>query len=128
VRSIIFIFILIPSIALALTAESRLDKPADERRAHEIFKQIRCVVCDGESINDSKADIAKSLRVLVREKVESNLSNDEILNYVTERYGDVVLMKPPFKQSTFLLWAGPFILLSIGGVLLWRIFQKQPSK
>lgn len=114
---------LIPCFAFALSAEERLDGNA-ELRAHELFKQVRCVVCAGESINDSKADIAKSLRVLVRDRIKSGDSDEQILAYITDRYGDSVLMKPPFEANTYILWVAPFFMLVLAVFLVFRSFRR----
>jgi cytochrome c-type biogenesis protein CcmH len=122
-----YLFILltvIPYFAFALTAEERLKDDAQELRAHEVFRQIRCVVCAGESINDSKADIAKSLRMLVREKIEAGDSDEQVLAYVTARYGDAILMKPPFDSNTYILWVAPGLLLVTGFVLVIVFFRR----
>ena len=119
---------LLPFSALALTAEERLSDPAKEQQAHEIFKQLRCVVCSGESINDSKADIAKSLRVLVREKISEGSTEQQILSEITNSYGDSVLMKPPVNQKTFILWIGPAVILLIGVAFLALFFRQKLDK
>jgi len=125
---ILLILTLFPFCAFALTAEQRLEDPAKEKQAHEIFKQIRCVVCSGESINDSKADIAKSLRILIREKVSEGMKEKQIIHEITQSYGDEVLMKPPVNQKTFLLWAGPAIILLIGIIILALSFRQKLEK
>ena len=122
-KIILTILILFPFSALALTAEERLEDPVKEQMAHEIFKQIRCVVCSGESINDSKADIAKSLRVLVREKISEGDTEKQIISQITQSYGDTVLMKPPVNKKTFILWIGPVIILLIGTIFLVIFFK-----
>ncbi|MDA0782780.1 MAG: cytochrome c-type biogenesis protein CcmH [Rickettsiales bacterium] len=125
---ILIILLLIPFSTLALTAEERLADPEKERQAHRIFKKVRCVVCSGESINDSKADIAKSLRVLIREKLSQGLDEKQILNDITHSYGDSVLMKPPVNKQNFILWLAPLIILLIGAVLLVVFFRQKPDK
>jgi cytochrome c-type biogenesis protein CcmH len=117
----------LPCFAFALTAEPRLTDEAAEHRAHTIFQQIRCVVCAGESINDSKADIAKSLRVLVREQITAGQSDAQIISYITELYGDSILMQPPFNPATYLLWLGPVLMLLVGGGVMVAFFRRKPS-
>lgn len=119
----LILLVTIPFAAIALTAEPRLSDPAMEARAQEVFKDIRCVVCSGESIHDSKADLAKEFRTLIRTKIEEGLSDQDILDYMTQRYGDAVLMQPPVTRYTLLLWLAPLLLLGAGGVVLVRFFK-----
>ncbi len=116
-KKYLLLFILLPYFAFALTSEERLGDKMQEMRAHEIFKEIRCVVCAGESINDSKADIAKSLRIAIRQKISEGKSEEQIITDITNSYGDSVLMKPPFKEKTYLLWFMPLVLLAVGTLL-----------
>ncbi len=127
-KIIFTILLLLPLTSFALTAEKRLEDPVQEQQAHDIFKKIRCVVCSGESINDSKADIAKSLRVLVREKIQKGATEEQILNEITNSYGDSVLMMPPVNKQTFILWAGPLIILLIGFSILASFFRQKLVK
>jgi cytochrome c-type biogenesis protein CcmH len=78
------------------------------------MREIRCVVCQSQSIDESDAEIAAQLRNAVREQMAAGKSEDEIRDYLVARYGDFVLLKPPFKSSTLLLWTGPFVLVAIG--------------
>ena len=100
--------------ALAVQPDEVLADPALEGRARAISKDLRCLVCQNQSIDDSNAPLARDLRVLVRERLKAGDSNAQVMDYVTDRYGDYVLLKPPFKATTLLLWAGPFVLLAIG--------------
>ncbi|MEM8785056.1 MAG: cytochrome c-type biogenesis protein [Pseudomonadota bacterium] len=93
-----------------------LDDPALEERARAISKGLRCLVCQNESIDESNAPLAKDLRLLVRERLVAGDTDGEVTAFVVSRYGDFVLLKPPVKPSTYLLWAGPFMLLLLGGV------------
>jgi cytochrome c-type biogenesis protein CcmH len=115
--------------AAALSADEMLDDPKLEDRARELGKELRCVVCQNQSIDDSNAPLAKDLRQLVRERVAAGDSNEEVLTYVTARYGDFVLLEPPVRASTWLLWYGPAALLLVGGVgaVVWlRGQRRQP--
>lgn len=109
------------STAPALAVDRPLDDPALEHRALELQKQFRCLVCQNESIADSKADLAADLRRLVRERIAAGDSDDEVRAYLVARYGDWVLLKPPVKRETWVLWFGPAALLLLAGlgVLLW---------
>ena len=97
--------------ALALIAGEELDDPALEARAREISKELRCLVCQNQSIDDSNAELAKDLRALVRERLLAGDSDSEVTAYVVARYGDFVLLRPPFKASTYALWLGPAVIL-----------------
>lgn len=108
--------------AAAVLPDEMLPDAAQEARARDISKELRCVVCQNQSIDDSDAPLAKDLRIVVREQIRMGRSNEQVIAYVSERYGDFVLLKPPVKPSTWLLWAGPFLLLGFGafGLVLWR--------
>lgn len=103
--------------AHAVQPDEVLPDPAMEARAREISKDLRCLVCQNQSIDDSNAPLARDLRVLVRERLTAGDSNEQVLGYVTDRYGDYVLLRPPFKATTLFLWIGPFIILAIGAVV-----------
>jgi len=106
------------SPAFALSPDELLTDPALEHRAREISAQLRCLVCQNQSIDDSDAPLAKDLRTLVREQLVAGKSDREIMDYVVARYGEFVLLKPPFSLSTLLLWGTPFAVLLIAGVAL----------
>jgi len=105
----------------------QLKNPAQEAQAQAIMMQLRCLVCQNQSIVESDADLAHDLRVIVREKVKSGQTEKQILAFMTNRYGDWILLKPPFKAATALLWLGPLILLLIGGILVFRFVRKKPA-
>jgi cytochrome c-type biogenesis protein CcmH len=100
--------------ALAVLPEERLADPALEARARALGQELRCLVCQNQSIDDSNADLAHDLRVLVRERLKAGDSDPEVLAYLTRRYGDYVLLRPPVKPDTWLLWFGPPLLLLLG--------------
>lgn len=127
-RILLLILFLLPFSAVALTSEERLSDPVKEKQAHAIFKQIRCVVCSGESINDSKADIAKSLRVLIREKVSQGVAEEQIIDEIINSYGESVLMKPPFNKNTLILWISPLFILIAGIVIIFIFFRQKLEK
>ena len=106
--------------ALAVQPDEMLDDPALEARAREITKGLRCLVCRNESIDDSNASFAKTMRLLVRERVAAGDSNEETLDYVVERYGEYVLLQPRFTLANALIWLSGPILFVLGGVLAWR--------
>jgi cytochrome c-type biogenesis protein CcmH len=100
--------------AFAVQPDEVLPDPAMEARARELSKELRCLVCQNQSIDDSNAPLARDLRVLVRERLTAGDDNKGVLEYITARYGDYVLLRPPFKASTYVLWIGPFVVLLLG--------------
>jgi cytochrome c-type biogenesis protein CcmH len=96
------------------TRDKPLPDPAMEAQARVFMRDIRCVVCQSQSIDESDAEIAAQLRNAIREQMAAGKSPDEIRAFLVARYGDFVLLKPPFKASTLLLWGGPFLLVAIG--------------
>ena len=92
-----------------------------ELRARNISKNIRCMVCQNQSINESNAPLARDLRILIRNKIKEGSSNKEIYFFLTDRYGDFILLKPPFKLSTFALWLLPLIFFIVGVcIVFWH--------
>jgi len=89
-----------------------------ELRARKISKNIRCVVCQNQSIDESNAPLARDLRILIREKIKNGEDNAEIYKFLTDRYGDYILLKPPFKLDTLALWILPFVFLLIGILII----------
>ncbi|MCA0240401.1 MAG: cytochrome c-type biogenesis protein CcmH [Proteobacteria bacterium] len=106
--------------AAAADAPDVAADPALEARVNALTAELRCLVCQNQSIADSHADLAVDLKNQVREQLKSGRSEREIIDYMTQRYGDFVLYRPPFKATTLLLWLGPALLLLIGGWLYWR--------
>ena len=120
--SIVIIFVMIQFISknsYSVEPEEFLQNPKQEMRARNISKNIRCLVCQNQSIDDSSAPLAKDLRTLIRIKVQENDTDEEIYRFLTDRYGDFILLKPPFKLNTYLLWFLPFILCMIGIFMLY---------
>lgn len=114
----------------ALAQEAQLDDPTLEQRARDLAREIRCVVCQAQSVADSDADIAKDMRTLIREQIAAGRSDQEIRDYLVARYGDFVLFEPPFKASTYVLWIGPFALFGlalIGTVVFFRRRAASPG-
>lgn len=100
--------------------EKRLSDPVKEARAQEIMKQLRCLVCQNQSIVDSDAGLAKDIRIIVRERIIAGDTDQQVLNFMTERYGDWVLLKPPFDGATIILWLSPILLLGFGFIIIMR--------
>ena len=115
-------------LAAAGDPTERLPDPAQEARARELFREIRCVVCQNESIDDSEAELAGDLRRVVREQVSAGRSDAEIRAYLVDRYGEFVLLKPSFGPGNLALWLTPLALLTIaGGLILWRARRAGPE-
>ena len=114
----------------AVLPDEILDDPKLEERAREISKNLRCVVCQNQSIDDSNADLARDLRLIVRERLTAGDSKDEVVQYVVDRYGAYVLLKPPFNMETAILWASPVLILlaALASVFWWyRSRQLAPA-
>lgn len=124
---------LLVAILLALGASLAAHaQPADEAQAEARYRalinELRCLVCQNQTIADSDAPLAADLRQQVRQQIAAGRSDAEIKQYVTARYGDFVLYRPPFKPSTLLLWAGPFVLLLVAlAVALRRLLRRRPA-
>jgi cytochrome c-type biogenesis protein CcmH len=100
--------------ALAVQPDEVMKDPALEARARALSSELRCLVCQNESIDDSEAPLARDIRVLIRERIGKGESNDAVRDYLVSRYGDFILMKPPFKPETLLLWLSPMLVLGFG--------------
>lgn len=105
----------------------RLADPAQEARARTLFREVRCLVCQNESIDDSEAALAGDLRQVVRDQVKQGRSDKQIRAFLVERYGEFVLLKPPFSAGNALLWATPAIALILGGVLMALLLRRRAA-
>ncbi len=114
--------------AYAVVAGEELDDPVLEARARNISKDLRCLVCQNQSIDDSNATLAKDLRRLVRERLLTGESDAQIIAYIVSRYGDFVLLKPPFKLKTYALWLGPAAFLLFGGTGVAVYLRRQARR
>jgi cytochrome c-type biogenesis protein CcmH len=101
------------------------EDPVVEARVMDLAAELRCLVCQNQSLADSHADLAKDLRQEVREMVQQGLSNDQIVEYLTDRYGDFIRYRPPLKATTVMLWFGPALLVVVGGTLLGRALGRR---
>lgn len=117
--------LLVAPPALAAEPSEMLKDPVLEKQAEELGRELRCLVCQNESIEDSNADLARDLRVIVRERIAKGETPDQVKQYVVDRYGDYVLLNPPFKASTLVLWLGPFALLVIGALAALAVFRRR---
>jgi cytochrome c-type biogenesis protein CcmH len=113
--------------AHAVRPDEMLADPALEARAREVGRDLRCLVCRNQSIDDSDADLAHDLRVLVRERLKAGDSDDQVIAYVRARYGDFVLLRPPLEIGTLLLWGGPALILVLGAAAVARFYRRRPE-
>jgi cytochrome c-type biogenesis protein CcmH len=118
---------LAPLAATAVQPDEIMPDPRLEARARALSAQLRCMVCQNESIDESHADLARDLRVLVRERLQAGDSDDQIRAFLVRRYGDFILLKPPFKLETWLLWGAPFLILLTGGGIIFVARRRQRS-
>ena len=98
-----------------------------ERAMLDIAKELRCAVCQNQPISESNSDLARDMRDIIREQLQAGKSHDEIVNYFVARYGDYVLLKPPFQRRGLLLWLGPPLLLVIVGVVAWFVIRRRAA-
>ncbi len=124
-KTIFFLLaLLLGGVVLAQsTAVPTEDDPVASKRAVELGMKLRCLVCQNQSIEDSHADLAADLRRQIREQMAAGKSDREIIQFMTDRYGDFVLYDPPFKATTLLLWTGPALLLLIGAIVMARVIR-----
>ncbi|MGB7334351.1 MAG: cytochrome c-type biogenesis protein [Salaquimonas sp.] len=113
--------------AFAVNPDEILDDPKLEQRARDLSGIIRCMKCQNQSIDDSDADLAKDLRLLVRDRITKGDSNDEVLGYLVDRYGEFVLLKPSFSMANLVLWVAPLIALVAGLFLSWRMIASRQT-
>jgi cytochrome c-type biogenesis protein CcmH len=114
--------------ALAIDAERAFDDPVLQERYEKINRELRCLVCQNQTIADSNATLASDLRHEVRRMIAEGKSDDEIREFMIERYGDFVLYRPRMTASNFLLWAAPALLLLVGGALLVRVVRRRAQE
>jgi cytochrome c-type biogenesis protein CcmH/NrfF len=113
--------------AHAVQPDEVLKDPALEHRAREISSELRCLVCQNQSIDDSDAPLAKDLRVIVRERLQKGDSDPAVLRYVVDRYGEFVLLRPVFALHTLLLWLTPILAVLLGAFGIWRLARRRPA-
>ena len=125
---LVFLFLiqLFPNISFSLDPDEILGNKKLEIKARIISKNIRCLVCQNQSIDESNSPLAKDLRTVIREKLLEGKNDDEIYSFLTDRYGDFILLKPPFKLSTIALWFLPFLFLLIGLFIIF--YHNKKSK
>ena len=123
----VILLLSIPSGSQAVPVDEPLADPVLEARARALHKVLRCLVCQNQSIDDSNADLARDLRVVVRQRISIGNSDQEVLDYLVDRYGDWVLLSPPFNIRTLALWLGPVALLLLGGTFAVIVIRQQRS-
>lgn len=126
-RLVLALMLVAAAPALAADPSEMLKDPVLEKKAEDLGKELRCLVCQNESIEDSNADLARDLRIIVRERIAKGESTDQVKQYVVDRYGDYVLLNPPFKGATLVLWLGPFALLVVAVGAAFAFFHRRPS-
>jgi cytochrome c-type biogenesis protein CcmH len=129
-QSLTLLLLLLAFLAAPLPADVTLESftfptPEQEEQFRQLIGQLRCLVCQNETLADSDADLAHDLRQEIYEMKKSGKSDQEVIDYLVKRYGDFVLYKPPVKPSTYLIWYGPFVLLGVASVLLVRAVGRQ---
>lgn len=117
----IIIAMLVPMALFAVEPDEILQDPVLEQRAREISKELRCVVCQNQDIDSSNAGVARDLRILVRERLVAGDTDEDVIGYIHARYGDYVLMRPPFNATTAALWLAPFILALVALLIGWWV-------
>ena len=127
-RWLLVIVLLIPSLAVAEEARPLADNPQVEARLKTLAVELRCLVCQNQTLADSNAPLAEDLRREVREMIAKDMSDKEIIDFLVQRYGDFVLYRPPWKASTTLLWLGPFLLLIAGATGLVFALRRRQKK
>jgi cytochrome c-type biogenesis protein CcmH len=120
-----WLFAALSFCAVARDAVPLADDPALEARVLAIAGELRCLVCQNQTVADSNADLAVDLRKQIGEKLRQGMSERQILDFMVARYGDFVLYRPPLRASTLLLWSGPFALLAIGAWVLARVLRRR---
>jgi len=116
---------LLAPFALAKDAQPASDDPALEQRLTRLSQELRCLVCQNETLADSRADLAEDLRREIREQMRAGKSDKEIIDFLTARYGQFILYKPQVTPTTYLLWFGPFVLLLAGLAVLFRYIKQR---
>ena len=120
----ILLFQFLLNISYSVEPDEILDNKKQEQRARDLSKNVRCMVCQNQSIDESNAPLAKDLRILIRNKIKEGNNDKEIYKFLTDRYGDFILLKPPIKLITFILWFTPLVFFIIGILVLYSHNKK----
>ena len=111
-------------ISRAVEPDEILPDAVQEQRARTITSELRCVVCQNQSVDDSDAPLAKDIRTIVRERISNGDTDRQVIDFIVQRYGKFVLLRPPLEFDTALIWIGPFALLGIALVIAWSVFKQ----
>jgi cytochrome c-type biogenesis protein CcmH len=127
VRAVLAALLLaVAGAAFAQSSEIARPDPVVERRLKALAEELRCLVCQNQTIADSHAPLAVDLRNQIRAQIAQGRSDDQIRSYMVDRYGDFVLYRPPMRANTILLWAGPFVLIGLGAFIFLRVVRRRP--
>ncbi|NQW11992.1 MAG: cytochrome c-type biogenesis protein CcmH [Alphaproteobacteria bacterium] len=125
IRALVFLMIVLATPVLAVQPDEVLSDAALEARARTLSTGLRCLVCQNQSIDDSNAELARDLRLLVRERLLAGDTDQQVLDYLVERYGTYVLLEPPKSNSTLILWYAPVVLLGLGAVAVGIVLSRR---
>lgn len=125
--SLLTLSLFVATLAQAVEPGEVLEDPALEARARVISQDLRCVVCQNETIDESNATLAQDMRRLVRQRINAGDTNEQVIAYMVDRYGDFVLLRPRVTPQTWLLWFGPILILVLGGVVVVRVMKRPAS-
>lgn len=126
-KHLVLILMLLAAPAWATQPDEVLDDPVLEERARDISAGLRCIVCRNESIDESSADLARDLRLLVRERLVAGDTDAQVIDYVVDRYGEFVLLRPTVTGTNIVLWVAPLGMLLIGGGLAWAFIRRRAA-
>jgi len=126
--ALVFAALCVSTAAFADYGPEKLSDPKLEARAVALQRSFRCLVCQGESLDESNAQLADDLRRLIRARIEAGESDKQITDFLVSRYGDVILMKPPLEPGTYALWFGPFLILMVGGATAGFIIYRARTR
>ena len=124
---LLLLMLALPTAIHAVEPDEMLADPALEARARAISQEIRCLVCQNQSIDDSNADLARDLRLLVRERLLTGDSDEQVRQFLVDRYGDFVLLRPALRPGTYVLWFGPAVMLVLAIVIIAAYFRRQQA-
>ena len=127
VFSLLLIMLFVTGVQAAKIETYQFSDTKQERIYKRLIEELRCLVCQNQNLADSNAELAQDLRRETYEMASSGMSEDEIVDYMVERYGDFVLYKPPVQTNTILLWVGPFIIFAVGFIVLIRFIRRKPA-
>ena len=125
--ALLFCLAIAAPLAHAVQPDEMLRDPALEARARTLSAELRCMVCQTQSIDDSDAPLARDIRLLIRDRIAKGESNDAVRAFLVSRYGDFILLKPPFEPETLLLWGGAPLALALGALAIWRAARRKET-